>query len=95
MDWSGAGSYEQTLVLGTYIMEAYQAKLVAESEWVDRGALELRYDFSTGERVFRFDSSEDEGPSFFARFSLPGELRVEQPVGSISRRAYYFHLPLP
>lgn len=95
MDWSGAGSYEQTLVLETYITEDLQAKLVAVSEHVDRGALEAWYDFSTGERIFEFESSELEGARFFARFSLPGELRVDRPVGSIPQRPYYFHLPLP
>lgn len=92
MHWGATSSYEQVLVFETFITENQHAKLVAETEYVDRGTLQVFYDLYTGERIFEFDSSMVDGLSYSARFSLPGELEVLQPVWSTPVLPYYFDL---
>jgi hypothetical protein len=92
MDWRATSDYEQVLVFETFITENQQAKLVAETEYVDRGTLQVFYDFGTGERTFEFDSSMVDALRYSARFSLPGELEVLQPVWGTPVSPYYFDL---
>lgn len=95
LDWSDGGHYSQRLTMTTYVYEPGSGvRKVAESEYVDAGALEWRYDWGTGEQRFDFRSAVTEGLTYTARWSIPGELAVEQTVGSVSKRTYYFRLPL-
>lgn len=96
MEWNGAGgSYTQRLELTTFILEEMTAKVVEVSEYVDTGALAVWYDYSTGIEGFTFTSEATAGLSYSALWSIPGELAVEQPVGTVAERAYYFHLEPP
>lgn len=98
LDWSASGSgYQQVLVFGTYITEDSQAKRVAETEYGDSGTMKLWYDLSTGAHIYELRSSTTEGLTYWGRWSLPGELRVEQPIGTIEpeTQPYYFTMLLP
>lgn len=98
LDWAATGSgYQQRLVFGTYITEDFQARRVAGTEYVDSGTIELFFELFTGEHIYRLSSSTTEGLVYWGTWSLPGELRVEQPVGSIDPEVqpYHFDMLLP
>jgi hypothetical protein len=93
MDWSAVGgSYAQRLVLSTYVHDDAGVRKVDETEYVDAGAVERWYDFWTGIERFDFRSSVTDGLEYSGRWTLPGELAVEQTVGTVSKRTPYFRL---
>jgi hypothetical protein len=96
MQWDGdTGQYSQRLVLSTYIYIVGEGVLkVAESEYADQGTLERWWDYLTGEEVFEFTSTATAGLRYSATWTFPGELAVDQMVGRIAKRKYYFQLPL-
>lgn len=92
LDWSDASpSYEQRITMRTYIYQE-SMQMVEETEYVDRGSLEVLYDLFTGEHIYRMTSSLTPGLTYLGRYSLPGELAVMQPLGSIPAMTYYFKL---
>jgi hypothetical protein len=92
LDWSGASpSYEQRLTIRTFIYTGL-LQMVEEREYVDRGSLEVLYDYTTGQTSYRMTSSLHPGLTYLGRYSLPGELVVFQPVGSVPPMKYYFKL---
>lgn len=95
MQWDATGGhYSQELVLSTYIYEAGELRTVAQNEYTDEGTLERRWDYLHGREVFDFTSTTTEGLTYKATWSIPGELEVDQAVGSIAKRKYYFRLPI-
>lgn len=93
LDWSGASpSYEQRITLKTYIYEGFSLQLVQESEYVDTGSLRVLYDFMTGDHIYEMTSAVTPGLAYLGRYSLPGEVAVMQPIGSIAPMKYYFKL---
>lgn len=93
LDWSTAEpAYSQRLVLATYVVENYQPRLVDETEYLDQGSIAVFTDWFTGNPTFRFTSSVHEGLTYQADFFIPGELVVQQAVGELPARPYYFHL---
>lgn len=96
LDWTGeTGEYSQRLVLSTYVYSAGEGvRKVAESEYLDAGTLERWWDYASGREYFDFTSRTTDGLTYRATWTLPGELAVDQAVGSIERRSYHFHLEL-
>ena len=92
LDWSGGSpSYEQRLTMRTYTYEP-TLQLVDEQEHVDTGSLTVFYDLYTGWHVYEMRSAVTPGLVYLGRYSLPGELAVLQPVGSIAPMKFYFEL---
>ena len=92
LDWSGGSpSYEQRLTMRTYTYEP-TLQLVEEQEYVDTGSLTVFYDLYTGWHVYEMRSAVTPGLAYLGRYSLPGELAVLQPVGSIAPMKFYFEL---
>lgn len=92
LDWSDASpSYEQRLTQRTYVYEP-TLQLVEEKEYVDTGSLTVFYDLYTGWHVYEMRSTVSPGLVYLGRYSLPGELAVLQPVGSIAPMKFYFEL---
>ena len=95
MKWSGdEGEYSQRLALSTYIYLDPGVLKVAETEYVDEGTLERWWDYAYGREYFDFTSTVTHGLTYRATWTLPGELVVDQPVGNIGKRSYYFRLDL-
>ena len=93
MAWSGeTGEYSQRLTLSTYVYTNPGVLKVAEIEYVDEGTLTRWWDYAYGREYFDFTSAITDGLVYRATWSLPGELAVEQVVGTIARRSYYFRL---
>lgn len=93
MEWSdGGGTYEQRLVLSTVILEGLTLVQVEQSEYLDTGTLEHWWDGFEGREWFKFTSMATPGLVYSATWTIPGELVIEQPVGGIPVRAYYFDL---
>ena len=88
------GEYRQRLVLSTYIYLDPGVQKVAETEYVDEGTLERWWDYAYGKEYFDFTSTVTPGLTYRATWTLPGELAVEQTVGSLAKRGYYFRLDL-
>jgi hypothetical protein len=92
LDWSDdSPSYEQRITLRTFIYQD-SLQMVEETEYVDRGSLEVLYDLWTGEHLYSMASSLTPGLTYLGRYSLPGELVVMQPLGSIPDMRFYFKL---
>ena len=92
LDWSGSPTaYDQRLVMRTFIYQD-SVQLVAETEYVDSGTVGVTYDWFTGRHIYDLTSTLTPGLAYRARYSLPGELAVLQPVGSIPARKFYFDL---
>lgn len=96
MEWSGEeGQYSQRLVLSTYVYDVGTGvRKVAEDVYVDEGTLERWWDYAYGREYFDFTSVTTQGLTYRATWTHPGELAVEQRVGSIAKRSYYFRLEL-
>lgn len=93
LDWSGASpSYEQRITMRTFTYAPGSLQMVDESEYVDTGALEVMYDLFTGDNIYRLTSAATPGLTYLGRYSLPGELVVMQPIGTIPAMKYYFKL---
>jgi hypothetical protein len=93
MQWNPAGgSYRQRLILSTYVYDSPGVQKVAEREYVDEGTLERWWDYAYGREYFDFTSTTTDGLTYRATWTLPGELGVEQTVGTIAKRNYYFRL---
>lgn len=93
MQWDqSGGSYTQRLTLTTYVYDNPGVRKVAESEYRDSGSLEWWYDWTTGEQGFDFHSQTRNGLDYTARWGIPGELVLDQPLGQFSARKFYFGL---
>lgn len=93
MDWSGAAAtYEQRLTMRTFLYED-SLQIVAETEYVDAGSLRVLFDFFAGDHIYELTSAVTPGLVYLGRYSLPGELAVAQPIGSIPVMKFYFELP--
>lgn len=92
LDWTGASpGYEQRLTYRTYIYED-GLELVNEGEYVDTGSLRVFYDLYTGWHIYEMTSAATPSLVVVARYSLPGELAVLQPVGDLEPMQFYFKL---
>ena len=89
---SETGSYSQELTLVTYVYDSGGVRKVTESLHRDLGAVLRWWDYTTGRQHFRFSSTAIDGLVFEGSWSSPGELAVEQPVGALAPRSYYFRL---
>lgn len=92
LDWSGAApTYEQRLTMRTFVYQD-SLRMVQETEYVDTGSLRVLFDLFTGDHIYELTSAVTPGLSYLGRYSLPGELVVAQPIGSIPVMRYYFEL---
>ncbi|MFW6199444.1 MAG: Ig-like domain-containing protein [Gemmatimonadota bacterium] len=92
MEWSGhQGTYSQRLVLTTWLPSPY--RVVQETEYVDSGTLSVGWDYAHGTGdLYAFSSASTPGLRYRGWWSMPGELAVEQTVGSLPKTTYYFGL---
>ncbi len=96
MDWSDQpGQYSQRLVLSTYVYDVGTGvRKVVETEYLDEGTLERWWDYASGREYFDFTSATTDGLAYRATWTLPGELAIEETVGTIAQRTYHFRLEL-
>lgn len=93
LDWTeGVERYTLSLFTETLIAQGIHGKVVETSELTDRGSLVVYYDLFTGDQIYELTSSVTEGLTYLARFSLPGEVWIERPFGTIPTDRYFFHM---